>query len=282
MTWTGPYLGHGVGLRPKHYPRLWDGSARGDWFEVISENFMIAGGRPLAALERARAQAPVVLHGVSLSLGSTDPLSEPYLRDLQALADRIEPAWVSDHLCWGSVGGRYAHDLLPLPYTEEALEWVAERVRRVQERLRRQILIENVSSYLVFAHTTMPEWEFLAGVAARADCGILLDVNNVHVNARNHGFDAAAYLAGVPVGALGQIHLAGHTDMGAYLFDTHDGPVADAVWALYRDAIRRFGRVSTLVEWDDHIPELEVLQAEAEHARAIESAVLGERSVAAA
>jgi uncharacterized protein len=151
-----------------------------------------------------------------------------------------------------------------------------------QERLRRQILIENVSSYLVFAHTTMPEWEFLAGVAARADCGILLDVNNVHVNARNHGFDAAAYLAGVPVGALGQIHLAGHTDMGAYLFDTHDGPVADAVWALYRDAVRRFGRVSTLVEWDDHIPELEVLQAEAEHARAIESAVLGERSVAAA
>jgi uncharacterized protein len=280
MTWTGPYLGHGVGLRPKHYPRLWDGLARVDWFEVISENFMVAGGRPLAALERARARAPVVLHGVSLSLGSTDPLSEPYLRDLRALADRIEPAWVSDHLCWGSVGGRYAHDLLPLPYTEEALAWVADRVVRVQERLGRQILIENVSSYLVFTHAAMPEWEFLAGVASRAGCGILLDVNNIHVSARNHGFDAAAYLAGVPVGAVGQIHLAGHTDMGSYLFDTHDGPVVEAVWALYREAVRRFGRVSTLVEWDDHIPELEVLQLEAERARAIEADVLAERPVA--
>jgi uncharacterized protein len=281
MTWSGPYLGHGVGLRPTHYPHLWDGSARVDWFEVISENFMVAGGRPLAALERARATAPVVLHGVSLSLGSTDPLSEGYLRDLRALADRFEPAWVSDHLCWGSVGGRYAHDLLPLPYTEEALVWVADRVGRVQERLGRPILIENVSSYLVFTHAAMPEWEFLAGVASRAGCGILLDVNNIHVSAHNHGFDPATYLAGVPVGAVGQIHLAGHTDMGSYLFDTHEGPVAEAVWMLYRDAVRRFGRVSTLVEWDEHIPELGVLRAEADRARAIEAEVLAERSVAA-
>jgi uncharacterized protein (UPF0276 family) len=282
MTWTGPYLGHGVGLRPKHYPHLWDGSGRVDWFEVISENFMSAGGRPLAALERARALGPVVLHGVSLSLGSTDPLNEVYLAELRALADRIEPAWVSDHLCWGSVGGHYAHDLLPLPYTEEALAWVAERVARAQDRLGRQILIENVSSYLAFTHAAMPEWEFLAGVAARAGCGVLLDVNNVYVSARNHGFEAAAYLAGVPVGTVGQIHLAGHTDMSSYLFDTHDGPVIDPVWALYRAAVRRFGRVSTLVEWDDHIPALEVLCAEAERARAIEAEVLEDQPVAAA
>jgi uncharacterized protein (UPF0276 family) len=282
MSWTGPYLGHGVGLRPKHYPHLWDGSARVDWFEVISENFMGAGGRPLAALERARALGPVVLHGVSMSLGSTDPLNEAYLAELRALADRIEPAWVSDHLCWGSVGGHYAHDLLPLPYTEEALAWVAERAARVQDRLGRQILIENVSSYLVFAHAAVPEWEFLAGVAARAGCGILLDVNNIYVSARNHGFEAVAYLAGVPVGAVGQIHVAGHTDRGSYLFDTHDGPVIDPVWALYRTAVQRFGRVSTLVEWDDHVPELEVLRGEAERARAIEAEVLEERPVAAA
>jgi uncharacterized protein len=282
MGWTGPYLGHGVGLRPKHYPNLWDGSARADWFEVISENFMVAGGRPLAALERARALAPVVLHGVSLSLGSVDPLSEAYLRALRELADRIEPAWVSDHLCWGSAGGHYAHDLLPLPYTEEALGWVVERVARVQERLARAILVENVSTYLAFAHSTMPEWEFLAAVAARAGCGILLDVNNIYVSARNHGFDPAAYLAGVPVGAVGQIHLAGHTDMGAYLFDTHDGPVIEPVWALYRAAVGRFGRVSTLVEWDDHIPELEVVRAEAERARAIEGGALAQRADAAA
>jgi uncharacterized protein len=282
MAWTGPYLGHGVGLRPKHYPHLWAGSARADWFEVISENFMVEGGRPMAALEQARALAPVVLHGVSLSLGSIDPLSDPYLRTLGALANRIEPAWVSDHLCWGSAGGHYAHDLLPLPYTEEALAWIAERVARVQERLGRAILVENVSTYLAFEHSTMPEWEFLAGVAARAGCGILLDVNNIYVSARNHGFDPAAYLAGVPVGAVGQIHLAGHTDMGAYLFDTHDGPVAEPVWALYRQAVSRFGRVSTLVEWDDRIPELEVVCAEAERARALEAELLAERSDAAA
>lgn len=282
MTWNGPHLGHGIGLRSRHYPRLWDGSARADWFEVISENYMVPGGRPVAALERARALAPIVLHGVSLSIGSADPLNESYLGDLGALAHRVEPAWVSDHLCWGSAGGHYAHDLLPLPYTEEALQWVADRVARVQERLRRQILVENVSSYLGFTHSTMPEWEFLAGVAARAGCGILLDVNNIYVSARNHGFDPAAYVAGVPVGTVGQIHLAGHTDMGAYLFDTHDGPVIDPVWDLYRLAVRRFGRVSTLVEWDDHIPELDVVLAEAERARAIEVAVMEETPVAAA
>jgi uncharacterized protein (UPF0276 family) len=275
MALAVPFLGHGVGLRPAHYPRLWDGTARADWFEVIAENFMVPGGRPVAALERARAIAPVVLHGVSLSIGSTDPLDEAYLDALEALAARYEPAWISDHLCWSSVGGHHTHDLLPLPYTEEALDHVVRRVVAVQERLGRQILLENVSSYLTFTHSTISEWEFLAAVAERADSGLLLDVNNVHVSAVNHGFDAAAFLAGLPRDRIGQIHLAGHTDMGGYLLDTHDGPVIEAVWDLYRQAVRRFGPVSTLVEWDDHVPDLDVVRAEADRARAVEAEIMG-------
>jgi uncharacterized protein (UPF0276 family) len=276
-----PYLGHGIGLRTTHFPRVLDGTARADWFEAISENFMVRGGRPLAVLERVRAEAPLVLHGVSLSIGSTDPLNEPYLRELAELAARFEPAWVSDHLCWGSFGGHYAHDLLPLPYTEEALAVVVERIGRVQERLGRRILIENVSSYVTFAHSAMPEWEFLGQVAERADCGILLDVNNVHVSAVNHGFPATEYIDGVPPGRVGQIHLAGHSDKGTHLLDTHDAPVVPAVWELYRRAVRRIGRVSTLVEWDDHIPELEVVLAEAERARTAEAEVLGAAALSA-
>ena len=282
MATAVPSLGHGIGLRPKHYPALRDGAARVDWFEVISENFMIAGGRPLAALDRARALGPVVLHGVSLSIGSTDPLDEAYLRSLRALAARVEPAWVSDHLCWSGAGGHHAHDLLPLPYTEEALDHVVGRIVAVQERLGRRIAVENVSSYLTYAHSTISEWEFLGAMARRADCGLLLDVNNVYVSAANHGFAAAEYLAGLPADRVGQIHLAGHTDMGAYLFDTHDGPVIEPVWELYRQAVRRFGRVSTLVEWDDDVPELEVVGAEAERARAAEAEVLGVASAAVA
>jgi uncharacterized protein (UPF0276 family) len=274
MAIAVPYLGHGVGLRPRHFPQLWDGTARVDWFEAISENYMIAGGRPLAALDRARTLAPVVLHGVSLSLGSTDPLDERYLLELEALVARVQPAWVSDHLCWSSVAGHYAHDLLPLPYTEEALEHVVERIAAVQDRLGRQMLVENVSTYLTYTHSTLPEWEFLGAVAERADCGLLLDVNNLYVNAVNHGFAPEAYLAGLPADRVGQIHLAGHSDMGAYLFDTHDGPVIEGVWELYRQAVRRFGRVSTLVEWDDRIPEFETVRAEAERARVVEATVL--------
>ena len=277
MGCTVPYLGHGVGLRTRHFPHVLAGTARVDWFEAISENFMIRGGRPLAVLERARAAAPVVLHGVSLSLGSTDPLNERYLRDLRALVHHIEPAWVSDHLCWGSVDGHYAHDLLPLPYTAEALAHVVERVRAVQDRLGRQILIENVSSYLTYKHSAMPEWEFLVEVAERADCGILFDVNNVYVSATNHGFDAEQYLAAMPGDRVCQIHLAGHSDKGTHLLDSHEGHVRQPVWELYRLAVRRLGPVSTLVEWDEGVPEFEVLCAEAGRARAVEAEVLGER-----
>lgn len=275
MAFSVPYLGHGVGLRTRHFPRLWEGTARVDWFEAISENFMVDGGRPLAALEKAREVAPVVFHGVSLSLGSTDPLNEAYLNDLQRLIQRYEPAWVSDHLCWGSVGGHYAHDLLPLPYTEEAIDLVVTKIQQVQEKLGRQILIENVSSYLAYAHSTVPEWAFLAEIANRADCGILLDVNNVYVNAYNHQCDPQLYIDAIPSDRVGQIHLAGHSDKGAYLFDTHDGPVIEPVWELYRRAVRRCGRVSTLVEWDEQIPEFEVVCAEAERARAVETEELG-------
>lgn len=275
MGFGVPYLGHGVGLRSVHFPEVSDGTARVDWFEAVSENFMIRGGRPLRILDQARQLAPVVLHGVSLSLGSTDPVSDAYLDDLAALIARIEPAWISDHLCWGSSGGHYAHDLLPLPYTEEALAHVVTRVDCIQERLGRQILIENVSSYLTYVQSAMPEWEFLSEVARRSDCGLLLDVNNVYVSAANHGFDASAYIAGVPPDRIGQIHLAGHSDQGTHLLDTHDRPVRSEVWELYRETVARLGRVSTLVEWDEHIPAWTKLIAEAERARAIECDVLG-------
>lgn len=281
MAFTVPYLGHGVGLRTVHYPEVLSGRARPEWFEAISENFMVRGGRPLRVLERARELAPVALHGVSLSLGSTDPLSEPYLDDLAALVARIAPAWISDHLCWGSVGGHYAHDLLPLPYTEEALAHVVERVDRVQSRLGRQILIENVSSYLTYVRSAMPEWEFLAEVARRSDCGILLDVNNVFVSATNHGFDARTYIAGVPVDRVGQIHLAGHSDHGTHLLDTHDAPVCAEVWGLYRATLERTGRISTLIEWDEHIPSWDELILEAERARVVEHEVVGPHAATA-
>ncbi len=275
MPISVPHLGHGIGLRPPHFPDLLGQGPLPDWFEAISENFMIPGGRPLAVLERVRAERPLVLHGVSLSLGATDPLNERHLDDLSRLAARFEPAWVSDHLCFGSQGGHYAHDLLPLPFTEEALAHVASRIARVQERLGRQILVENVSSYLTFAHSTIPEWEFLAEVALRADCGILLDVNNIHVSSVNHGFDTHRYLAGIPAARVGQIHLAGHQDCGTHLLDSHDHPVCAQVWELYRAAIRLLGPVSTLIEWDANIPPLPDLLAEAERARTAEAEVRG-------
>jgi uncharacterized protein (UPF0276 family) len=241
---------------------------------------MVDGGNPRRVLREVRARYPVVLHGVSLSIGSVDPLDAAYLDRLTQLAAEVEPAWVSDHLCWGSFGGRHAHDLLPLPYTEEALAHVAGRVLAVQDRLKRQILIENVSSYVSYRHSTMSEWEFLAELCARTDCGLLLDVNNVFVSAHNHAFAPRAFLDGLPRDRVRQIHLAGHSIEGPLLLDTHDHPVCDGVWELYRHAVTRFGRVSTLIEWDDHIPPLERVLEESVRARAIESEVAAPSSEA--
>ncbi len=269
MAFRRCYLGHGVGLRTRHFPVLEGGGAavrEVDWFEAISENFMLPGGRPLAVLERVRAERPVALHGVSLSIAGTDPLNRRYLAELSALARRIEPAWISDHLCFGSAGGHYAHDLLPFPFTEESLRWVVSRLLAVQEALGRQILLENVSSYLTFRDSELAEHEFLAELAERADCGILLDVNNVYVAAHNHGFSPEAYLEAIPPGRVGQIHLAGHQDHGSHLFDSHDRRVSAAVFRLYRSAVRRFGRVSTLIEWDERIPPWGRLVREARRA----------------
>jgi uncharacterized protein (UPF0276 family) len=276
-----PALGHGIGLRPPHYAEVVESHPPVDWFEVITENFMVAGGNPRHVLRQVRARYPVVLHGVSLSIGSVDPIDEAYLTGLAALADEIEPAWISDHLCWSSFGGHTGHDLWPLPFTEEALGHVVRRVQAVQERLRRPILIENVSSYLEFAHSTLPEWEFLSEVARRADCGLLLDVNNVFVSAHNHGFEAAEFLAGIPVERVKQIHLAGHRDEGTHLLDTHDHAVCDGVWGLYRAAVRRFGAVPTIIERDDDIPPLAAVLAESRQAAAIEAEVLAARPASA-
>jgi uncharacterized protein (UPF0276 family) len=271
------HLGHGIGLRPAHYARLLEGGVEGvDWFEVVSENFFEPGGRPWAVLERVRAQVPVVAHGVSLGIGDSDPLDERYLALLSAFVERIEPAWVSDHLCWGALGGRRAHELLPLPYTDEALAHVVSRVDAVQERLGRTIALENVSSYVAFRASTIPEWEFLSEVARRTQCRILLDVNNVYVTATNLGFDPARYIDELSHRHVAQIHLAGHTDRGSYLFDTHVGPVSETVWQLYRRALQRCGGVPTLVEWDDAVPPLEVVIEQAERARAIEREELGD------
>jgi hypothetical protein len=274
-----PRLGHGIGLRPPHYAAVIDQRPPVDWFEVISENFMVAGGNPRRVLREVRAHYPVVLHGVSLSLGSVDPLDEAYLDRLAALAAEIEPAWVSDHLCWSSFGGHTGHDLWPLPFTEESLAHVASRVSRVQERLGRRILVENVSSYLQFTSSALTEWQFLAELCARADCGLLLDVNNVYVSARNHGFSAEEFLNAIPPERVGQFHLAGHSDHGTHLLDTHDHPVCDPVWDLYRTAVARFGPVTTLIERDDHIPPLDELVAESHRAAEIETEVTGARQI---
>ncbi|MFT3837557.1 MAG: DUF692 domain-containing protein [Myxococcaceae bacterium] len=264
-------LGHGVGLRTRHYSQFLTEKPAIDWVEAISENFMGQGGRPLKVLEQTRRDRPVVLHGVGLGIGSTAAFDQSYLREWKELIGRIEPALVSDHLCWGAHGSRFVHDLLPLPFTEEALAHVVERVKQVQDFLGRQILLENVSSYMVYPQSTMTEWEFLSGIVERADCGILLDLNNIYVSARNHGFSADDYLNGVPVNRVAQYHLAGHLDRGDILIDTHEGHVSDAVWGLYRKAVKRFGEVPTLIEWDTGVPELSTLLAESDKAATIEA-----------
>ncbi len=273
-----PALGHGIGLRTRHFGRFMAERPAVDWVEAVTENFMAPGGRPVSVLEKVRGELPVVLHGVSLAIGSVDPISETYLDELARIVKRIQPAMVSDHLCWGTHRGQYVHDLLPLPYTEESLDHVASRVSQVQERLGRQVLLENPSSYVSFKDSTMAEWEFLTELSWRSGCGILLDVNNVYVSSRNFGFDPVAYLDGIPVKAVGYFHLAGHTDKGKYLLDSHDHSVPEPVWDLYRQAVRRFGRVPSLVEWDDAIPPLEDVVAESRRAAAIEAEELGPTS----
>ena len=262
-------LGFGLGLRPDHYLEILESKPNVDWFEILSENYMVPGGKPLHFLDRIRADYPVVMHGVSLSIGSTTSFDADYLRDLRKLADRIQPAWISDHLCWTGVHGQNIHDLLPLPYTEETAKHVAERVGIVQDYLGRQILLENVSSYASYIDSTMTEWEFINLIAEQADCLLLLDVNNIYVSSYNHQFDAKAFIDGVPKNRIQQIHLAGHNNYGDYIIDTHDAPVIDPVWDLYEYAIARFGPVSTMIERDDHIPELEVLVEELAIARKI-------------
>ena len=233
---TRPYLGYGLGLRKEHYETILREQPAVDWFEILSENYMVDGGKPLYYLDRIREQYPLVMHGVSLSIGGTDPLDQDYLARLKSLADRVQPAWISDHLCWTGVHGTNLHDLMPLPYTEETVRHVADRVSQVQDYLGRQILLENVSSYVAFRESEFTEWEFLREVAEQADCLILLDINNIHVSAFNHNFDAYAYLAGIPPERVYQFHLAGHTHEGDLIIDTHDHPIVDPVWELYAAA----------------------------------------------
>lgn len=269
-----PWLGFGLGLRTEHYEAVLADAPAVDWFELISENFMVAGGKPRHYLEAIRERYPLAMHGVSLSIGSTDPLDLDYLKALRRLTREIEPAWVSDHLCWTGVDGINSHDLLPLPYCEAAIAHVVARVQQVQDFLGREILLENLSSYVEYADSTMPEWEFVAQIARRSGCRLLLDVNNIMVSARNHGFSQLDYLAGIPGDRVWQIHLAGHSDYGDYVIDTHDHDVPTQVWSLYEAAIRRFGPISTMIERDDHIPPLAELVTELDMARDVYARIL--------
>ena len=252
-----------MGLRTPHYGHILEHRPGVDWFEIISENYMVDGGRPLAMLDRILENYRVVQHGVSMYFGSTDPLNREHLRRLKSLVRRTRTPWLTDHLCWGSVDGRYTHDLLPMPYTMEAAKVAARKIRQAQDFLEVPIAVENVSSYAEFHASEMTEWEFLNEVAERADCGILLDVNNIYVSSRNHGFDPFDYLNAVAPERIAQIHLAGHSQFEKYILDTHDHPVIDPVWKLYAHSIQRFGKVATLLEWDDRIPSFKEVHTEA-------------------
>ena len=272
-----PCLGYGLGLRKEHYETVLAERPGVDWFEIISENYMVEGGKPLDYLTRIREHYPMVMHGVSMSIGSTAPLNLDYLKQLKALIKRVQPAWFSDHLCWTGVNGVNLHDLMPLPYTEEAVRHVAERVSQVQDYMGSQMLLENVSSYISYSDSQMSEWEFLREVAERADCLILLDINNIYVSAFNHNFDPLAYLQAIPGERVRQFHLAGHSHEGNLIIDTHDQPVADPVYELYAAAVQYFGQVSTMIERDDHIPPLSVLLDELEQVRGIAADQLEDR-----
>lgn len=255
--------GVGIGLRIPHYQHILDKKPVVDWFEIISENYMIDGGRPLAVLDQILEQYRVVQHGVSMYFGSTDPVDRDHLLRLKRLVKRTKTPWLSDHLCWGSVDGRYTHDLLPMPYTWEAVRVTAEKIRQVQDFLEIPVVVENVSSYAEFHLSEMTEWEFLNEVVERADCGILLDVNNIYVSSQNHSFDPFTYVNAVPAERIAQIHIAGHSKFEKYILDTHDHPVLEPVWQLYARTIERAGPTATLLEWDDNIPSFEDVHAEA-------------------
>lgn len=261
------FLGFGLGLRAEYYEPLLQQPHKVDWFEILSENYLVAGGKPLYYLDRFAEQYPIAMHGVSMNLGSTDPLDKNYLRELKALADRVNPVWISDHLCWTGVNGLNTHDLLPLPYHEESIEHVARRIHQVQDFLERPFLIENLSSYVCFNESSLTEWQFISEICERADCGLLLDINNIYVSSRNQGFEPMDYLHGVPPERVWQHHLAGHTDYGDHVIDTHDAAIVDPVWALYEEAVRCFGPISTLIERDDRFPPLESLLEELQQAR---------------
>jgi hypothetical protein len=266
--WGLPDLGIGIGLRTVHYPHILEQKPAVDFFEILSENYMDTGGRPLWVLDQVAERYPIVLHGVSMNIGSTDPLERDHLAKLKSLASRTRAAWVSDHLCWTGVAGRNTHDLLPMPLTEEALRHVVQRVKQVSEILERPLMLENASTYAEFASSSMPEWEFFARLMEGADCGMLLDVNNVYVSSFNHGFDPGLYLDAIDPTRVTQYHLAGHTNKGTHIIDTHNDFVIDAVWDLYRRSVARTGNVATLLEWDADIPEFGVVHAEALKARA--------------
>ena len=268
------FLGYGLGLRPEYYDTILDTLPKVDWFEIISENYLVPGGKPLHFLDRVREHYPLVMHGVSLSVGGTDALDFDYLKQLKVLTERVQPRWLSDHLCWTSHGGHNLHDLLPLPYNQEAVNHVVARVQQVQEFLGRRILLENVSSYVSYVHSEMSEWEFYREVVEQADCLMLLDINNVYVSARNHGFDPMQYIAAMPAERVQQIHVAGHSDYGDYVIDTHDHPVVEPVWALFAAALRRFGPVSAMIERDDRFPPFTELLAELGQMRGIAAEVL--------
>jgi uncharacterized protein (UPF0276 family) len=275
-----PFLGFGLGLRPEHYEEVISQKPPLDWFEIITENYLVDGGKPLYYLDKIRENYPIVMHGVSLSIGSTDPIDFDYLKQVKQLAERIEPIWISDHLCWTGVNQLNMHDLLPLPYTLQVIDHVVDRIKQVQDFLGRRILIENVSSYLTFQQSEIPEWEFLAEIANRADCYILFDVNNIYVSSINHEFDAIEYINGIPSQRIYQIHLAGHSNHGNYIIDTHDAPVIGAVWELYRESLKRFGPISTMIERDDNIPKLNELLKEIEYARSIANELWKEPALA--
>lgn len=267
MTDIAPFAGFGLGLRRPHYAEFMARAVPVDFVEIVSENFMVDGGRPLATLDAIRERYPVAMHGVSMSIGSTAGLDRDYLDRLKLLADRVRPLWVSDHLCWTGFNGHNTHDLLPLPYSEEALDTVCANIAVAQDVLERPMLFENPSSYVQFADSGMTEWDFLAAMCDRTGCYLLLDVNNIYVSSRNHGFDAGSYLAAMPADRVRQIHLAGHSEGEAMLIDTHDSPVSANVWWLYQAARRRFGPVATMIERDDDIPPLVDLLAELDIAR---------------